>query len=144
MSKISIEIIKTKLISVKEVDVMPDSFALDTEKYMKESFFYIRNHLFLEKTGLIYDHIAVGQEKEFPTAAEISSCFPNPGGNSTGMEDGMINGATMLDACLIKYEKESDSLAAEFAPFLWKMESAIIQILHEISTRCLPLVCIGI
>jgi len=88
---------------------------LDAERHMKESFFYIRNHLFLEKTGLIYDHIVVGQEEAFPSAAEISSVFPNPCGYSTGMEDGMINGATMLDACLIKYEKESDSFAAELA-----------------------------
>lgn len=94
---------------------MPYIVTPDAENQMKEVFFYIRNRLFLEKTGLIYDHIVIGKEEEFPTAAEISLGFPNPGGNTTGMEDGMINGATMLDACLLKYEKEKDNVAAEFA-----------------------------
>ena len=96
-------------------DVMQDIVMPDAKKQMEEAFSYIRDRIFLEKTGLIYDHIVVGREEEFPTVAEISSGFPNPGGHSTGMEDGMINGATMLDACLLKYEKEKDSIAAEFA-----------------------------
>jgi hypothetical protein len=79
---------------------MSDAFAFAAEEHMKEAFFYIRNHLFLEKTGLIYDHIVVGQEEDFPTAAEISSGFPNPGGYSTGMEDGMINGDLCHDVLL--------------------------------------------
>ena len=99
---------------------MLDTVALYAKKHMQESYFYIQNRLFLEKNGLIYDHIVVGKEKAFPTAAEISSGFPNPCGYSTGMEDGMINGATMLDACLLKYEKEKDSIAAEFARKLVK------------------------
>lgn len=95
----------------REGDVVID----DAKRYMKEAFYYVRDRLFLERTGLIYDHIVVGQEERFPTVTEISSGFPNPCGYSTGMEDGMINGATMLDACLLQYEKENDPAAAEFA-----------------------------
>lgn len=80
-----------------------------------EAFGYVIDRLFSEKTGLIYDHIVNGREHEFPTADEIARCYPNPCGYSTGMEDGMINGATMLDACLIKYEKEGDATSASFA-----------------------------
>lgn len=90
------------------------------EKRMEDVFLYIRNRLFSQKTNLIYDHIVVGREGEFPTAAEIASGFPNPCGYSTGMEDGMINGATMLDACLLRYEKEWDCTAKEFAARLVK------------------------
>ncbi len=80
-----------------------------------KAFGYVIDGLFSEKTGLIYDHIVNGREHEFPSAAEIARSYPNPCGYSTGMEDGMINGATMLDACLIRYEKESDGTAAVLA-----------------------------
>ena len=80
-----------------------------------EAFYYIKNKLFSEKTGLIYDHVLSGRESEFPSADEIEELFPNPGGYSTGMEDGMLSGATMLDASLLKYKKEGDFAAAEFA-----------------------------
>lgn len=86
-----------------------------SEKVMNDVFVFIKDLLFLEKTGLIYDHIIKDREEEFPTAAEIASAFPNPCGYATGMEDGMINGGTMLDACLIKYKNENDNSAAEFA-----------------------------
>ena len=80
-----------------------------------EAFGYVIDRLFSEKTGLIYDHIVNGREHEFPSGEEIARSYPNPCGYSTGMEDGMINGATMLDACLIRYEKEGDVKAAELA-----------------------------
>ena len=80
-----------------------------------EAFEYVVNSLFSEKTCLIYDHIVNGREHKFPSAEEIARRYPNPCGYSTGMEDGMINGATMLDACLIRYEKEGDTTAASFA-----------------------------
>ena len=84
------------------------------------AFEYVKDSLFSEKTNLIYDHIIKGRENEFPTANEISAVFPNPGGYSTGMEDGMINGGTMLDACLLKYEHEKDEVAADLARKLVK------------------------
>ena len=61
-----------------------------------------------------------GREDELPTVDEISAEFPDPCGYSTGMEDGMINGGTMLDACLIKYELEDDADAADLARKLVK------------------------
>ena len=79
------------------------------------AFRYVETELFSKKTGLIYDHIVNGRENEFPTPREICSRYPNPCGYTTGMEDGMISGGTMLDACLLKYEKENDSSAAQFA-----------------------------
>ena len=78
-------------------------------------FHYVKERLYSEKTKLIYDHIVNGREHEFPSAEEIARIYPNPCGYSTGMEDGMINGGTMLDACLIRYEKQSDECAGFFA-----------------------------
>ncbi len=85
------------------------------ESSINSVFSYIKNKLYLEKTGLIYDHIVPGRETEFPNVKEIESLFPNPCGYSTGMEDGMLSGAAMVDACLLKYTQEGDLEAAEFA-----------------------------
>lgn len=82
---------------------------------MVAAFEYVKNKLFSEKTYLIYDHVIQEREDELPTVREILAEFPDPCGYSTGMEDGMINGGTMLDACLIKYQCEQDTDAAEFA-----------------------------
>ena len=85
------------------------------KKLADEAFEYTQKKLFSQKTKMLFDYVVSGNEAHFPTAAEINAYFPNPGGNSTGMEDGMINGATVLDACLIRYELDNDSRAAEFA-----------------------------
>ena len=82
---------------------------------MVAAFEYIRDKLFSEKTYLIYDHVIQEREEELPTIKEILAEFPDPCGYSTGMEDGMINGGTMLDACLIKYQCEQDADAAALA-----------------------------
>lgn len=87
----------------------------------KEAMFsFVRNMLFSDKTCLIYDHVIKEREKDLPTPEEICLTFPNPCGYSTGMEDGMINGGTMIDACLIKYELENDEAAADFAKKIMK------------------------
>ena len=86
----------------------------------EKAFAYVAEKLFSRKTNLIYDHIVSGREQSFPTPEEIQLSFPNPCGYSTGMEDGMINGATMLDAVLLKYEKNGDLFAADFAGRLVK------------------------
>ena len=85
------------------------------KKLADEAFEYTQKKLFSQKTKMLFDYVVSGIEAHFPPAAEINAYFPNPGGNSTGMEDGMINGATVLDACLIRYELDNDSRAAEFA-----------------------------
>ena len=82
---------------------------------MVAAFEYVKNKLFSEKTYLIYDHVIQEREDELPTIREILAEFPDPCGYSTGMEDGMINGGTMLDACLIKYQCEQDADAAALA-----------------------------
>lgn len=87
---------------------------------INEAIDFIKNNLFSNKTCLIYDHVIKGREQEFPTATEISNVFPNPCGYTTGMEDCMISGATMLDALIIRYEKEHDKDAADFAKKLVK------------------------
>ena len=79
-----------------------------------ECFSFVADKLFCKKTQLIYDHVVFGREHEFPTAKEILSIYPNPCGYSTGMEDCMISGATMLDACLLKYQLRPTSNLLEF------------------------------
>ena len=90
------------------------------EAKIEKAFEFVKDKLFSEKTCLIYDHVIKGREAHLPTVKEISAVFPNPCGYGTGMEDGMINGATMLDACLLIYERTRDALSAEFAHKLVK------------------------
>ena len=87
---------------------------------IESAYRFVKNKLFLDKTGLVYDHIVVGREDEFPTPEEIARLFPNPCEYSTGMEDCMISGGTMIDVCLIKHERYGDELAAVFAKDLVK------------------------
>ena len=93
---------------------MHDNFAIE------KAFLFVKDKLFYEKTNLIYDHIVNGRETDFPTPAEILSGYPNPCGYTTGMEDGMINGATMLDACLLLHEKHANEQARDLAKKLVK------------------------
>lgn len=80
---------------------------------------FVRERLFYEKTDLIYDHVT-DDLSYFPTAGEAASGFPNPCGYGTGMEDSMINGASMLLACIGRYQTEQDEQAREFAHRLVK------------------------
>lgn len=82
---------------------------------MQAAFDFVRNKLFSKRTSMIYDHIVADREHEFPTPSEIALVFPNPCGYDTGMEDGMISGALMLDACLIRWKKERCEKSARFA-----------------------------
>ena len=90
------------------------------EEFQATAYSYIKEKLFFEKTGLIYDHIIKGREHEFPTPEEATRRFPNPCGYSTGMEDCMLSGGTMIDTCLLKYELDGDKEAAVFAKKLIK------------------------
>lgn len=89
-------------------------YSLEKEK-INASWAYVQQKLFSEKNGMIHDHVVAGREQDLPTVKEIQSIFPNPCGYSTGMEDGMINGATMLDACLLRYVQEPTEKIADFA-----------------------------
>lgn len=90
------------------------------KKQVDAAFSFVTSKLFSEKTFLLYDHILCGREADFPTPEEIRQGDPNPCGYSTGMEDGMINGATMMDACLLRYQTEKDTSAAALAAKLVK------------------------
>ena len=89
-------------------------------KFSTAAFGFIKAKLFYEKTGLIYDHVISGRDHEFPSPEEIARIFPNPCGYSTGMEDCMLSGGTMIDFCLLKYERDGDELSANFAKRLIK------------------------
>ena len=82
---------------------------------INQLFNFVKDKLFCKKTNLVYDHVVNGREKDFPTPAEILRGYPNPCGYTTGMEDGMINGATVLDACLLAFEKSGNKEAGAFA-----------------------------
>jgi len=85
------------------------------KNYIDPIFLFVKNKLFSEKTKLIYDRLLAGHEEDFPTPLEIAAGFPNPCGYSTGMEDSILSGSTMLDSCLLRFEKEGDPNAAAFA-----------------------------
>ena len=76
---------------------------------------YITNRVFNSSTELLYDHAHASDVRYFPTPDEVERSYPNPAGYSVGMEDGMINGGTMTDACLLKYQKEKDEDSLAFA-----------------------------
>jgi hypothetical protein len=82
---------------------------------MQIAFDFVKNKLFSKRTSMIYDHIVTDREHEFPVTADIELVFPNPCGYASGMEDGMISGATMLDVCLMRWEKEKCENSACFA-----------------------------
>lgn len=88
---------------------------MNQTRAIEKAFLFVKNKLFHQKTNLIYDHIAYGKETDFPTPTEILSGYPNPCGYTTGMEDGMINGATMLDACITMHEKHANEQARDLA-----------------------------
>ena len=83
---------------------------------------YIRNQLLYPDTGLLYDR-PVNRLHHFPTPLECKNSDPNPCGYGGGMEDCMISGATMLEACLLQQEKE-------------KSENPMAHLLVEGMLRC--------
>ena len=96
--------------------------AKSVEKQAQLAYEYIKNRVFNPKTRLIYDHAHACDMAHFPTAEEVAAIYPNPCGYAVGMEDGMINGGTMVDACLLRYEKTGDDSACDFArQLVWGM-----------------------
>ena len=79
---------------------------------------HIQDKCICRKTGIICDHIHANDPRHFPTPQEVRESYPNACGYGVGMEDGMINGGTMVDACLMKYSKTSDKNAADLAKLL--------------------------
>lgn len=71
----------------------------EINKLVKESYAFVKEKLFNSKTNIVYDFVFKANT-DLPTPDEIGMSFPNPCGYGTGMEDGMINGALALFACL--------------------------------------------
>lgn len=80
---------------------------------------FVCDRLFFEKTNLIYDHV-LDDLSYFPTSADAEASYPNPCGYGTGMEDSMINGASMLLACIGRWKLERNTEARELAHRLVK------------------------
>ena len=91
-----------------------------THDQAKLAYDYIKTRVLNKTTGLLYDHAHANDMNHFPTPEEVAAAYPNPCGYSVGMEDGMINGGTMLDACLLKYESEKTPESLELAHALAK------------------------
>jgi len=92
----------------------------DLQNKIDSAWQYIENKVLCEKTSLICDHSHANEPEHFPTAQEVAAQYPNACGYGVGMEDGMINGGTMTDACLLRYKKYGDRCAAELAGKLVK------------------------
>jgi len=92
--------------------------AKSVETQVHLAYEYIKKRVFNPTTRLIYDHSHACDMVHFPTAEEVAAIYPNPCGYAVGMEDGMINGGTMVDACLFRYEKTADDGAVDFARLL--------------------------
>lgn len=81
---------------------------------------FVWNRLFCEKTKLFYDYLvsddADAAISHLPSPEIIKLQAPNPCGWGTGMEDSMINGGTVLDTVIARYnvtgEKEMKDYAA--------------------------------
>ena len=77
------------------------------------------NRLFCEKTNLFYDYIVNdtpdGNVSSLPSPALIAADVPNPCGWSTGMEDSVLNGGSMLDAIIARYNVTADKALKGYA-----------------------------
>lgn len=88
-------------------------------EYIDLAWSFVRDRLFYEKTNLIYDHV-LDDLSYFPTPEDAAASFPNPCGYGTGMEDSMINGASMLLACIGRQKREESAAAEALAHRLVK------------------------
>jgi len=81
------------------------------EKQIAAMWEQVTTRLLRPDTDLIYD-FEVPCVSDYPSAEEVRNRYPNPCGYSTGMEDGMIAGGTMLDACLVRYALRGEAFVA--------------------------------
>jgi|GEM_PF-649375 len=88
---------------------------------MEEAYRQLREALFCEETGLIYDsvssHDPARRFDHLPAVEEIRASVPNPHGYATGMEDCMLNGGFAIAACILRagLEPEHAGESADFA-----------------------------
>ena len=108
-------IVEQKSSDLSKLEVSAVSNGMETQKRKIDDLWrFVRERLFFEPTNLIYDHV-IDDLAYFPTTDEALSNFPNPCGYGTGMEDSMINGSSMLLACLGRYQAERDEEAKALA-----------------------------
>lgn len=91
---------------------MKNLFTESLKQKSAEAFTFVSDKLLHEKTNLVYD-FSLDCDEGFPTPQEIAEGFPNPCGYDTGMEDGLINGATFLSACLTRLREHDDENEAK-------------------------------
>ena len=84
------------------------------ENDMINAWEYIESKIFNTKTNMLYDHVIV-DENDWPTPEECERSWPNPCGWATNLDDGMINGGTMVEACINRYNITGEKEVAEFA-----------------------------
>ena len=85
---------------------------------MEKTWNFIWNHLYDERTGMFYNHLAGDAKKAsqyLPEPAMIAALIPNPGGYGTGMEDCMLNAGLMMDAVIARYEASGEESMGEYA-----------------------------
>ena len=69
---------------------------------------FVFDRLYCPLTHLIYDYVTGDGEdgctRHLPTPEEIRNDIPNPCSWGVGMEDSVLNGTSMIEACLAEYE----------------------------------------
>ena len=93
------------------------------EKCLQNVWNYIWNHLYDERTGMFYNHLAgdaVKASEYLPEPEMINLLIPNPAGYGTGMEDCMLNAGLMMDAVVARYEVTGDESMREYAAKICK------------------------
>lgn len=82
-----------------------------TTAKMDNAFKIVFKKFYDKGTHLIYDYLT-GEEKSYskhlPTIEEIGRNYPNPCGWGTGMEDSALNGGSILEGIVAKYEVTKD------------------------------------
>ena len=85
---------------------------------------FLFEKMFCQKTKLLYDYRtdteADGATRHLPTIEEIQNNIPNRCGWFSGMEDSNINGGTLLDAALYRYERTKDAKFRQYALDLYE------------------------
>jgi len=85
---------------------------------MENTWNFIWNHLYDDRTGMFYNHLAHDAKKAseyLPEPELIGRLIPNPGGYGTGMEDCMLNAGLMMDAVIARYEASGDETMRSYA-----------------------------
>ena len=94
------------------------------QQSIRSAWDYLWDKLFCPKTSLFYDY-RVSTEKDgavctLPSAEMVQKQIPNPCGWGVGMEDSVINNATMLDTVIARYEVTKSCEMQQYADKLYE------------------------